>query len=76
MKKIIENIRSKPEEHRDRIIWIIAAIVAGLLLITWLVVGNGKRAGEDQNFFQTFSEGLNEGKNIVPQEINSTDSNE
>lgn len=76
MKKIIENIRNKPEEHRDRIIWIIAAIVAGLLLITWLVVGNGKRDGEDQSFFQTFSDGINEGKNIVPQDINANNSNE
>ena len=71
MKKIIENIRNKPEAHKDRIVWIIAAIVAGLLLITWLIVGNGKRDGEDQNFFQTFNEDIGQGKDIIPENINS-----
>jgi hypothetical protein len=70
MKKIIEKIRSKPEHHRDRIVWICAAIAAGILLITWMIVGNGRKVTTDENFFDSFNEGVQEGNNIVPQDIN------
>ncbi|HEX3100008.1 MAG TPA: hypothetical protein VHQ41_03475 [Patescibacteria group bacterium] len=73
MAKIIENIRSKPPHHRDRIIWICAAIAAALLLLIWVLVGDGHREGTDSNFFQTFNQGVNEGKNLVPQDINATE---
>lgn len=69
MKKIIENIRSKPDHHKDRIIWVCAAIVAGILLIAWMIVGNGRKINNDQNFFQTFNEGVQEGRDAVPQEL-------
>lgn len=70
MKQVIENIRSKPAHHRDRIVWIIAAIAAGVLFIVWMIVGNGRKVTTDENFFQDFSQGVDEGKDIVPQDIN------
>lgn len=70
MKQIIENIRNKPDHHKDRIVWICAAIAAGLLLIIWLVVGNGRPTTTDDNFFETFNQGVEEGKNVVPTDIN------
>ena len=71
MKKIIENIRNQPSHHRDRIIWIIAAVAAGLLLIIWLVVGNGRKLDSDESFFQSFSSGVEEGKDAIPLDLNT-----
>ncbi len=71
MKKIIENIRNKPSHHIDRIVWICAAIAAALLLATWLIIGNGHKNNANQSFFQTFNEGVEEGKNVIPSEIES-----
>ena len=62
MKKIIHHIRSKHPQQRDRYIWIIAAISIGVLLIIWAIVGNGRKANPDENFFQSFDQGLQEGK--------------
>lgn len=63
MKRIIQNIRSKPAHLRDRYVWIIAGAVTLLLLATWLIVGNGHKSSPDDTFFQNFNQGLNEGKN-------------
>ena len=70
MKQIIENIRNKPDHHKDRIVWIIAAIATGLLLIIWLIVGNGRPTTTDDNFFETLNQDVEEGKDIVPANIN------
>lgn len=69
MKKIIENIRSKPDHHKDRIIWVYAAIVAAILFIAWMIVGNGRKTTTDESFFQKFNEGVQEGKDVVPEEL-------
>jgi hypothetical protein len=71
MKNVIENIRNKPEHHRDRIVWICAAIFTGLLLIVWMIVGSGRKTTTDESFFQTFNQGVEEGKTVVPQDINA-----
>ncbi len=71
MKQVIENIRQKPAHHKDRIVWICAAIAAGILLIVWMIVGNGRKTTTDENFFQTFNQGVDEGKDIVPQDIDA-----
>ncbi len=63
MKKIIHHIRSKPAHQRDRYVWIIAGCAAALLLIIWMIVGNGRKTSPDENFFETFNQGLEEGKN-------------
>lgn len=63
MKKVIHHIRSQPEHKRDRIIWIISASAVGLLLITWAIVGNGRKTTPDENFFESFNQGVEEGKN-------------
>lgn len=71
MKKVIENIRNKPEHHRDRIVWIVAAIATVILLALWAIVGNGGKRNSEENFFQNFTEGVNEGKDILPANINA-----
>jgi hypothetical protein len=63
MKKIIHHIRSKHPDQRDRYIWIIAAVAIGILIIIWMIVGNGRKTSPDENFFQNFDQGLEEGKN-------------
>lgn len=70
MKKVIENIRNRPEHHQNRIVWISAIIAIALLLTIWAIVGNGRKTIPDQNFFQTFQQGIDEGKNIVPAPTN------
>lgn len=69
MNSVIEKIRSRPEHHRDRIVWICGLIAVALLLIIWAIVGNGRKSTPDQNFFQTFNQGFEEGKNVVPADL-------
>lgn len=75
MKKVLENIRNSPPHHRDRVVWVCAAIAAAILLIIWLIVGNGRKTTPDQNFFQSFQSGVDDGKAIVPQPDNATNIN-
>jgi hypothetical protein len=63
MKRVINHIRNKPSHHRDRIIWICAAVAAVLLLLTWAIVGNGRKTTTNDNFFQNFNQGVEQGKN-------------
>lgn len=63
MKKFLHHIRSKPEHKRDKYVWIIAGVAIALLLIVWAVVGNGRKTNPDENFFQEFGQGVEEGKN-------------
>jgi hypothetical protein len=66
MKKVIENIRSRPVHHQNRIVWISAGVAVALLLIIWMIVGNGRKTTPDENFFQNFQQEVQSGKNIVP----------
>ena len=66
MQRIIEHIRSKPYEKRNRIIWICAGVTAALLLTIWLLVGNRPGADRDTNFFNTFNQGFEANKNSFP----------
>lgn len=63
MKKIIHHIRSKPPHKRDQYVWIIAGCAVALLLIIWMIVGNGRTTTPDENFFESFNRGVEEGKN-------------
>jgi hypothetical protein len=66
MRKVIHNIRNRPDHHKDKIIWLSAAVAIALLLAVWALVGNGRPTTPDENFFQNFNEDLEEGKNIIP----------
>ena len=66
MRKVIHSIRQKPDHHKNRIIWLIAAAAIVLLLIIWAIVGSGRKLNPDENFFQTFNQDLEEGKTIIP----------
>jgi hypothetical protein len=66
MKKVIHNIRQRPDHHKNQIIWIAAGAVIVLLLVIWAIVGNGRKDGKDQNFFQTFNTDVEAGKNTLP----------
>lgn len=63
VKKFIRHVRSKPEHKRDHYIWIIVGVAAALLIIIWMIVGNGRKSSPDENFFETFNHGLEEGRN-------------
>lgn len=66
MKKIIHNIRSKPNHHKNRVILITAAIAVGILLLVWAAVGSGRKMHPDESFFQTFNQDVQENKKIFP----------
>ncbi len=68
MRKVIHNIRQKPDHHKNRIIWITAIATIVLLLVVWAIIGNGRKIDPEENFFQTFSNDLEEGKNLLPDE--------
>ena len=69
MKKFIHHIRNKPEHQKDRYVWIVAGVAAVLLIITWMIVGNGRKTNPDENFFQNFDQGLEEGKNTFDENL-------
>ncbi len=56
MSSIIDRIQSKPPHERDRIIKIIAGALIALMLIVWLIVGNGKKPGEGSSFIRSFTQ--------------------
>ncbi len=66
MRRVINNIRNKPDHHKDRIIWATAGIALVILLSIWMIVGNGGKTSTEKNFFQSFSEDLEDGKNDIP----------
>ena len=68
MKKVLHHIHSKPSHIRDRYIWIIAAVAIVLLLTLWAIVGNGRKSTPDQSFFESFNQGVEEGKNTFDQD--------
>lgn len=71
MKQVLHNIRNRPPHHRDRIIWISALVAIAILLIIWMIVGNGRTTtNDDKGFFQTFQQGIDDGKNLVPAPTN------
>lgn len=65
MKQIIQNIRQQPEHQRNRIIWMIAAIVVALLLLLWVLIGNTKRESNG-NVINELNSEYNENKNLLP----------
>lgn len=68
MKQVIHNIRQQPEHHKNRIILISAAVAVGILLLVWAAVGNGRPTQPDENFFNTFNQDIQEGKDTLPLE--------
>ena len=66
MRKVIHNIRNRPDHHIDRIIWISIAVAIGLLLIIWMIVGNGRKTAPDSSLFQSFGKNVETGKNTFP----------
>lgn len=67
MKKLIENIRQKPDHHKNRIIWTIIGVTAGLLLIIWAIIGIPQRNGNTTDIIDQFSSDVNESKDTLPQ---------
>ncbi|HEX3095963.1 MAG TPA: hypothetical protein VHQ20_02475 [Patescibacteria group bacterium] len=66
MKETIEKIRQRPDHHKDRIIWVTAAVAVAVLLIIWAIVGNGRRTTVDNNFFQTFNQDVQSTQTNIP----------
>jgi hypothetical protein len=63
MKRIINHIRNKPPEQKDRFIWISAGVVVAVLLIVWIMVGNSKKSDSDTGFMKSFTEKFNSPNN-------------
>lgn len=66
MSKIIDNIRQQPDHHKNRLIWIIVGIVAGILLIIWAVIGIPQRNGKSTDVINQFNSDLNSNKDALP----------
>jgi hypothetical protein len=68
MHQVIHNIRQRPDHHKNRIILISAAVAVGILLLVWAAVGSGRKTKPDENFFQTFSQDLQNSKDTFPED--------
>lgn len=66
MKKIIENIRQKPDHQKNRIILIVTASAAIVLVIIWAIVGIPKRNGRNTDVIDNFTTDVEEGKDDLP----------
>ena len=71
MSKFLDNIRQKSDEHKNKIIWVTVLIAIAIMLIVWIIAGNGQKLKTNTNFFQNFNKDLQEGKNTLPANINS-----
>ncbi len=72
MKKIIENIRQKPEHHKNRIIWIIVGVAAVILLIIWAIVGIPDRNGKSTDVINKFNSDVDSSKGTLPKLFDDT----
>lgn len=72
MSKLIENIRQKPDHHKNRIVWTIIGIAAGLLLIIWAIIGIPQREGKSTDVIDEFSNNLDESKDTLPKLFDNT----
>ncbi len=74
MKQMIENIRNRPDHHKNRIVLIVVAAAIVILLIIWAIVGNGRRVVPDENFFQSFNSDIQSSQTnsgAIPTDVNS-----
>lgn len=72
MSKLIENIRQKPDHHKNRIVWTIIGITAGILLILWAIIGIPQREGKSTDVIDEFSTNLDESKDTLPKLFDNT----
>lgn len=61
---IVDKIRSKPREHKIRIIWTVAIAAAVLLIALWALTSRiGKYQQRDTSLFKTIGNGIKDIKN-------------
>ena len=72
MSKLIENIRQKPDHHKNRIVWTIIGITAGILLILWAIIGIPQREGKSTDVIDEFNTNLDESKDTLPKLFDNT----
>ena len=72
MSNIIDNIRKEPIQNRNRVVWIITGIVAGILLIIWAIVGMPHRDGKTTDVINEFSNDIENNKDVLPQLFDNT----
>lgn len=57
--RILEKIRNKSHTEKVRIIWIVAVVIALLLIILWLLTSlSAKNIPKDTTLFQTIGRGI------------------
>ena len=72
MSKLIENIRQKPKKKKNRIVWTIIGITAGILLILWAIIGIPQREGKSTDVIDEFNTNLDESKDTLPKLFDNT----
>lgn len=63
MKRLADHIQKIPPEKRDKFIWISAGAVVVIMLIVWIIVGNGRRPKAERSLFDLVKQQFNESKN-------------
>lgn len=69
MKKVIEHVRNKPDHKIHQIIWIITGSVVALLIATWVFIGSKGQEFRVGNFFQSFRQEFQDGRDILDPNI-------
>lgn len=67
MKKLLDNIRQKPDHYRNRIILIITGSAALALIIIWMIIGIPERSGKGTDVIDEFGTNVEESKDTLPQ---------
>ncbi len=72
---MLEKIRNKPHAEKIRLIWIIAGVVALVLLIVWIVVGQAPKPTADTGIFGTIRHGWQDVKNNYQKAFDANSNN-
>lgn len=67
--RLIENIRNKPHEHKVRIIWICAGVVAVVMIVLWILVGKSE-LDPNQSLIQNIKNTVGNPKESFPKFFN------
>lgn len=61
---LIEKIQKLPPERKIKIIWVVAIVVAALMIVLWILAAKfQKNVPADTTLFQTIGRGVNDLKN-------------
>lgn len=68
MKQILQKIREKPQQKKERLIITIVGVVVIFLLLAWLVIGNsGRNTDNDTSIIDDIGTDLEENQGTFPE---------